>query len=455
MVYDPPALYDFLEDSSGGIAEWIIPSVFAGHVDVVWWIRPCFATQIDDGDHQFLVGGVEPSAHELAEEDQESEAVAPATGTMPTPVSTRSGYRGPDSLQPHLERARLRVSSDARYYVDDPWCIAPSSRMVVKAPLRLLVSTVGDDDEQTEDACTQGSGGSGGGSGNGAGGAGYHEEAIREQCYARAVSGAKGSWVLDICLDYFGTHNPFARLVGPSPTGVALAAALAAAAVAPAFRQPGAEERMDLETRMDHARRLERGLVSMLRKRWPQEYGDLEDEAAAAVTPVVRSIGVSAELCELYESFEVGRAVLCRLRDAAGKATKQEVSAAMDMVPCATLPDSPCSNAEVDASLNQLRRSLTSGRLARCGRPGLITIARSAMDPYTPPGRVDRLQDQVIKLMADVYGHVDVEFDLDLNEYDGRVMQGTNGPRKRDVECDAHPMTQPMTHEASKRPRRT
>lgn len=189
----------------------IIPCVFAGHIDVVWWLRPAWAKQIDDGDHQFMVGGVEPESCELAEEDEELEAAAVEVEAAaaaaapvpapPTPTPAQGGYRGPHSLQLQLERARLRVSSEARYYVDDPWCVAPPSRMTVKAPLRLLVSTVaGDGGAMNADG--QGNGGGGGGG-----------ESARDRSFVQAVADANGGWILDICLGMH--HQP---TIAPPPT---------------------------------------------------------------------------------------------------------------------------------------------------------------------------------------------------------------------------------------------
>ena len=56
IVTEPRALYEALDTSVGGIAEWILPLVAAGHVDHVNWVRSPFATQISDGTHRFLVG---------------------------------------------------------------------------------------------------------------------------------------------------------------------------------------------------------------------------------------------------------------------------------------------------------------------------------------------------------------------------------------------------------------
>eukprot|EP00656_Telonema_subtile_P015569 TRINITY_DN18185_c0_g1_i1.p1 TRINITY_DN18185_c0_g1~~TRINITY_DN18185_c0_g1_i1.p1 ORF type:complete len:197 (+),score=35.65 TRINITY_DN18185_c0_g1_i1:201-791(+) len=51
VVFDAHELYD-----TTGIADWILPLVYAGHVAQVVWLKPVWATQIDDGQYSFLVG---------------------------------------------------------------------------------------------------------------------------------------------------------------------------------------------------------------------------------------------------------------------------------------------------------------------------------------------------------------------------------------------------------------
>lgn len=43
------ALYAHLADAPGGISEWILPACYAGHVGVVWWVRPAWLDARDDG----------------------------------------------------------------------------------------------------------------------------------------------------------------------------------------------------------------------------------------------------------------------------------------------------------------------------------------------------------------------------------------------------------------------
>lgn len=50
--FQPHDLYDALDEAEGGIAEWILPMVFQGHLEKLWWIRPPWAHQFVDGNHR-------------------------------------------------------------------------------------------------------------------------------------------------------------------------------------------------------------------------------------------------------------------------------------------------------------------------------------------------------------------------------------------------------------------
>lgn len=45
-VFDPQKLYQILEASQGGIAEFIIPAVYQQHINSILWIRPPWSDQI-------------------------------------------------------------------------------------------------------------------------------------------------------------------------------------------------------------------------------------------------------------------------------------------------------------------------------------------------------------------------------------------------------------------------
>lgn len=49
--FRPHDLYEALAAAEGGIAEWILPLVYQGHLAKLWWIRPPWARQFVDGDY--------------------------------------------------------------------------------------------------------------------------------------------------------------------------------------------------------------------------------------------------------------------------------------------------------------------------------------------------------------------------------------------------------------------
>lgn len=51
----------FLESVS--IENWIAPTMFAGHINKMIWLRPDWATQIPNGTHEFLVGSYDNRIH--------------------------------------------------------------------------------------------------------------------------------------------------------------------------------------------------------------------------------------------------------------------------------------------------------------------------------------------------------------------------------------------------------
>ncbi len=47
LLYAPSQLYAFLGASAGGISDWIVPLVAAGHIRTTWWLRPSWSHQIE------------------------------------------------------------------------------------------------------------------------------------------------------------------------------------------------------------------------------------------------------------------------------------------------------------------------------------------------------------------------------------------------------------------------
>ncbi|EGZ07249.1 hypothetical protein PHYSODRAFT_528689 [Phytophthora sojae] len=57
VIFQPDTLYDALDDSVAGIAEFLLPLVFAGHVNQITWLKPSWATQMPTGAFKQLAIG--------------------------------------------------------------------------------------------------------------------------------------------------------------------------------------------------------------------------------------------------------------------------------------------------------------------------------------------------------------------------------------------------------------
>ena len=56
LVFSPNDLLDTLRNTESGIAEWIMPLVFAGHINHIVWVRSPWSTQLKDGTYNMKVG---------------------------------------------------------------------------------------------------------------------------------------------------------------------------------------------------------------------------------------------------------------------------------------------------------------------------------------------------------------------------------------------------------------
>lgn len=140
-------LYEWLDLSSSGIAEWITPLVMAANLRVVEWIKPGFSTQLPNGFHRYKIGAHQGSA------PPSTEAI---TSFLDLPPS-----------------AEIKTDLSLPYYLDDD-SVVRSEQLALAQTLELYVTELSDDT-----AC----------------------------CLASHSLG--GGWSLDICLDYFSCLNPF------------------------------------------------------------------------------------------------------------------------------------------------------------------------------------------------------------------------------------------------------
>eukprot|EP00644_Phytophthora_capsici_P008113 jgi/Phyca11/125794/e_gw1.60.132.1 len=57
VIFEPETLYDELDNSVAGIAEFLLPLVFAGHVNQITWLKPSWAAQMPTGAFRRLAIG--------------------------------------------------------------------------------------------------------------------------------------------------------------------------------------------------------------------------------------------------------------------------------------------------------------------------------------------------------------------------------------------------------------
>ena len=151
-------LYDMLDTSQGGIAEWILPLVLAGGLERVVWVKNSFCKQFDKGQYSYQVGVSTP------EIDNGSEGKSNACI---------------DSFLDLPEDSVVKTSLSHPYYIDDNSYIQ-EDLLILKKNFELSVVEVDDD------------------------------ETMNTGIPLSAAEGIKKcDWILDICLDYFICNNPF------------------------------------------------------------------------------------------------------------------------------------------------------------------------------------------------------------------------------------------------------
>lgn len=145
-------LYEMLDTSIAGIAEWIIPLVVGADLDQVYWIKNDWCHQFLNDEYIFKVGAWD--IHSSRSHDQSHQKVR--------------------TFLDLSDEATIKTSFFHPYYMDDDSSVQ-ESELILKKSLHLLVA---DSMKSTQ---------------------------IQEE----------KDWILDICLDYFYCRNPFVdELIG-------------------------------------------------------------------------------------------------------------------------------------------------------------------------------------------------------------------------------------------------
>ncbi|OQR92864.1 UPF0489 protein C5orf22-like [Achlya hypogyna] len=298
-IFAPEALYDALDASDAGIASFLLPLAYAGHLRHLVWVKPPWATQMATGDHEFLVG---------------TDACA--------------------------------VSSHEAYFVDED-LFARAETLSEAKPLSLTVAEL-----------------------------------------PAAPTPTASSFVLDICLDYFSTHNPFLQdlVAAKGPTTAALVRSVYCGLLYKCV--PAA---VPHEVALAHRRLFASTMTTIFRD-------ELWTDKAAFAAHV-------APLSDLYQN-KPPRAVQQELeafRELLAASSPDDLDLIQWAGPCIDLPEHETSEAEIDAMLQAFDAYLAAG-----DRPRVVTIAESKGDAYTPAGQVAGILSRVLAILEARFGSIAV-----------------------------------------------
>lgn len=169
LLADDVFCKDRFTSDSVDIAEWILPLVYAGHIRTIVWIKPYWCCQIDDGTYSFHVGK-------------------------------------------HRASGKMRVDSNLPYFVDE-LLFCPTSELVEAKPVDLFVCTLGSP-WCARSPCQRPDGSSTDPS------SACHVKSFTHvggcnKDIQQALKKSSGI-LLDVCLDFFSTANPFREDISPA-----------------------------------------------------------------------------------------------------------------------------------------------------------------------------------------------------------------------------------------------
>ncbi|CAK9096064.1 unnamed protein product [Durusdinium trenchii] len=165
ILEDPHQVYYALRNDVAGIAQWILPAAYAGHLSCVWWLRPAWAQQIADGDYRVQVGRALAPVKAVRRAAQGPEAKRLPTEKVPEKTLEEPAQVGEVDMV-----ESIKISCAEPYFVEDD-IYRPPAELRAPRPLRLAVSQL--------------------------------------DGTPPVQLGSEEPWILDVCLDFFACGNPF------------------------------------------------------------------------------------------------------------------------------------------------------------------------------------------------------------------------------------------------------
>ena len=393
-------LYELLDLTPSGIAEWILPLVLAAKLNRIEWVKPSFSSQIAEGNYRFAVG-VDVDGHDPVDGNNTNNEMDDDSTKDDEPTIITSYLDLPAS-------ARIKVDWNHPYYLDD-LSVVSSSELVLKESLDLRVSELRSLPALGQQNETLVSCGIGGEKRN------TSSTSTTTTTTSSAEDRNRKLWTLDICLDYFVCRNPYiSDLESRNPNATR------------AFLNVMESSRFNINntvhysidnnqpnTSLEYQTEIIR-FYDLLKQLLVKNYND--NIAKGRVTTEVRYCPNNTdamsfdEISKYFETAEIAERLIRQLimeinndRDDGPRLLFMIVEA----IPNWSMPHDRSSVAAekineslrlVEAHIQQHAHDNDSDSDSD-HPPFLITIARSTLDGFCPPEMVETLQDRVLEIL--------------------------------------------------------
>ncbi|GFH54845.1 hypothetical protein CTEN210_11321 [Chaetoceros tenuissimus] len=380
-------LYEMLDFSEGGIAEWIIPLVLAGSLNRVCWIKNSWCDQFENGHFHYHVGVSTNTDNVESFLDLSEEAVVKSSLAHPYYIDD-STYESQENLQ-LSQKLDLFVAEDYDSLLSIPSFIQASRN---------------DQEEK------------------------------------------KSDWILDICLDYFWCHNPF--LDDLKDISFEIYQTFLGIVTSVDFRNESSSAYVMNE---DEVKQYSNSLHDFHKqmKNFLDFLNEIDISTSNCLVKdeiLERLLEFYTDKEKVESLFlKLLDQVVHHCRSTESN-PKELISIMINALPNALLPFTDLSVIEDTKNLNELilekveifgqtlryKQSFICKSLGLNDVPMLVTIARSAEDGYCPKHVVEYLQEAVIDEIHSIYCHdncetkCNIRVTKDYGQYEGSTMERAN-----------------------------
>ena len=354
------SLYELLDSTSSGIAEWILPLALAANLNRIEWIKPIFSTQMLEGKYQFAVG-VECKN----QDDDDDDDVTKITSFLDL-----------------SQNDQVKVDLKHSYYMDDA-SVVSSDKLALKQNIELHVSELPINNQKHEQSEFYNN----------------NNNCNRSNTDNNSTEQTR-PWILDICLDYFVCLNPYIHdleEINPSATHAFLDLMKGSRFNISSIDN---SQPIDLEYQNDIIRFYEL-LKQLLLDQFEKNNCGKKMQIITDATTSTSNDVLLGQISIFFETLELTEKYILRLIKEINN-DSQLLSMIIEAIPNWSMPHDVSSSTteRMNESLLLVEQFLKRRIKENNGQvPFLITIARSSLDGFCPLPIVDKLQDQVLDMI--------------------------------------------------------